>query len=78
MGFWKWVVGFKDKACKIRAICDSPCQERWDFGTGLGFKDKACKIRAICDSPCQERRMQPRELHQEPKFRFNNGIFEVG
>ena len=51
MGFWKWVVGFKDKACKIRAICDSPCQER---------------------------RMQPRKLHQEPKYRFNNGILEVG
>ena len=36
------------------------------------------QFRAICDSPCQETKMQPRKLHQEPKFRFNNGILEVG
>ena len=52
MGFWKWVVGFKDKACKIRAICDSPCQER--------------------------SLLRQSKLHQEPKFKFNNGILEVG
>ena len=35
------------------------------------------QFRAICDSPCQERRMQPR-IQKEAKFRFNNGILEVG
>ena len=37
------------------------------------------QFRAICDSPCQERSLlRQSKLHQEPKFRFNNGIFEVG